>query len=40
MIQFQMDTLYGLTLSEQDPDVMTTAYGPLADFIAIVKSEK
>lgn len=39
MIQFQMDTLYGLTLSEQDPDAITTAYGPLADFITIAKSE-
>jgi hypothetical protein len=40
IIQFQMDTLYGLTLSEQDPDAVTTAYGPLADFIAIAQSEK
>jgi homoserine dehydrogenase len=40
IIQFQMDTLYGLTLSEQDPDALTTAYGPLADFIAIAKSER
>ncbi len=36
IIQFQMDTLYGLTLSEQDPDAVTTAYGPLADFITAV----
>lgn len=40
IIQFQMDTLYGLTLSEQDPDAMTTAYGPLADFITIAQSEQ
>jgi homoserine dehydrogenase len=40
IIQFQMDTLYGLTLSEQDPDAVTTAYGPLADFITIAQSEK
>lgn len=38
IIQFQMDTLYGLTLSEQDPDAVTTAYGPLADFITIANS--
>ena len=37
MVQFQMDTIYGLTLSEQDPDAITTAYGPLADFITIAK---
>jgi homoserine dehydrogenase len=37
IIQFQMDTLYGLTLSEQDPDAATTAYGPLADFITTVR---
>lgn len=40
IIQFQMDTLYGLTLSEQDPDAVTTAYGPLADFITIAQSER
>jgi homoserine dehydrogenase len=39
IIQFQMDTLYGLTLSEQDPDALTTAYGPLADFLAIAQAE-
>lgn len=39
MIQFQTDTLYGLTLSEQDPDAYTTAYGPLADFIEVVQRE-
>ncbi len=38
MIQFQMDTLYSLTLSEQNPDVVTTAYGPLADFITIARA--
>ncbi len=40
IIQFQMDTLYGLILSEQDPDAVTTAYGPLADFITIAKSNR
>lgn len=35
MITFRTDTLYGLTLSEIDPDALTTAYGPLADFVAI-----
>jgi len=39
IIQFQMDTIYGLTLSEQDPDALTTAYGPLADFITIARTE-
>ncbi len=35
MITFRTDTLYGLTLSEIDPDALTTAYGPLADFVAL-----
>lgn len=35
MITFRTDTLYGLTLSEIDPDAITTAYGPLADFVAL-----
>jgi homoserine dehydrogenase len=39
IIQFQMDTIYGLTLSEQDPDAITTAYGPLADFITIARAQ-
>ncbi|MGH2523580.1 MAG: homoserine dehydrogenase, partial [Anaerolineales bacterium] len=39
IITFEMDTLYGLTLSEQNPDAVTTAYGPLADFIAIARRE-
>ena len=39
IIQFQMDTIYGLNLSEQDPDALTTAYGPLADFITIARTE-
>ncbi len=39
MIQFQMDTLHGLTISEQDPDAHTTAYGPLADFITIARND-
>jgi hypothetical protein len=32
-----MDTIYGLTLGEQNPDAITTAYGPLADFITAVR---
>jgi homoserine dehydrogenase len=38
IITFEMDMLYGLTLSEQNPDAVTTAYGPLADFITIAKA--
>ena len=30
IILFQMDVIHGLTLSEFDPDAVTTAYGPLA----------
>ncbi len=37
LIQFQTDVLYGLTLSEQNPDALTTAYGPLADLITIAR---
>lgn len=40
IIVFEMDTIYGLTLSEIDADAVTTAYGPLADFITIAKSEQ
>ncbi len=39
IILFQMDVIHGLTLSEIHPDAVTTAYGPLADFITIAKSE-
>jgi len=39
IVIFEMDTLYGLTLSEINPDALTTAYGPLADFITIARSE-
>jgi homoserine dehydrogenase len=35
IILFQMDVIHGLTLSEIHPDAVTTAYGPLADFITI-----
>src|SRR3990170_2301152 len=33
MVEFQTDTIHRLTISEQDPDVDTTAFGLLADFI-------
>lgn len=38
IILFQMDVIHGLTLSELHPDAVTTAYGPLADFITIARS--
>jgi len=34
-----MDVIHGLTLSEIHPDAVTTAYGPLADFITIAREE-
>jgi homoserine dehydrogenase len=37
IILFQMDVIHGLTLSEIHPDAVTTAYGPLADFITIAQ---
>jgi homoserine dehydrogenase len=37
IILFQMDVIHGLTLSEIHPDAVTTAYGPLADFITIAR---
>ena len=37
VVTFEMDTLYSLTLSEQNPDAITTAYGPLADFVTAVR---
>jgi homoserine dehydrogenase len=39
IVIFELDTLYGLALSEINPDAVTTAYGPLADFITIARSE-
>ncbi len=39
IVIFEMDTIYGLTLSEIGGDAVTTAYGPLADFITIAKGE-
>jgi len=39
IILFQMDVIHGLTLSEIHPDAVTTAYGPLADFITIAREE-
>jgi homoserine dehydrogenase len=37
IIVFQLDTIHGLTLSELHPDAVTTAYGPLADLVAIAR---
>jgi homoserine dehydrogenase len=37
IIVFEMDTIYGLTVSEIGGDAVTTAYGPLADFISIAR---
>jgi len=37
VVTFEMDTIYSLTLSEQNPDAITTAYGPLADFVTAVR---
>lgn len=37
IVIFELDTLYGLALSEINPDAVTTAYGPLADFITIAR---
>ena len=39
IIAFQMDVIHVLTLSEMHPDAVTTAYGPLADFITIARGE-
>ena len=39
IILFQMDVIHGLTVSEIHPDAVTTAYGPLADFLTIARSE-
>jgi homoserine dehydrogenase len=35
IITFELDTLHGLTLKEEEPNAATTAYGPFADFITI-----
>jgi homoserine dehydrogenase len=37
IILFQMDVIHGLTVSEIHPDAVTTAYGPLADFLTIAR---
>ncbi|MBP7693002.1 MAG: homoserine dehydrogenase [Anaerolineales bacterium] len=37
IVTFEMDTIYSLTVSEQRPDAITTAYGPFADFLTIVR---
>jgi homoserine dehydrogenase len=39
IVTFEMDTIYSLTVSEQRPDAVTTAYGPLADFITAVTKQ-
>jgi homoserine dehydrogenase len=39
IIIFQMDVIHGLTLSEIHPDAVTTAYGPLADFVTIARDQ-
>src|SRR5712691_4249205 len=39
IILFQMDVIHGLTLSEIHPDAVTTAYGPLADFLTIARGQ-
>jgi len=38
IIVFQMDVIHALTLSELHPDAVTTAYGPMADLVAISRS--
>jgi homoserine dehydrogenase len=38
VIVFQMDVIHALTLSQLHPDAVTTAYGPLADLIAIART--
>lgn len=37
IVTFEMDTLYSLTVSEQRPDAVTTAYGPFADFLGLAR---
>jgi homoserine dehydrogenase len=37
IVTFEMDTLYSLTVSEQRPDAVTTAYGPFADFLTAIR---
>ena len=37
IILFEMGVIHGLTLSEIHPDAVTTAYGPLADFITLAR---
>jgi homoserine dehydrogenase len=40
IVTFEMDTIYSLTVSEQRPDAITTAYGPFADFLTIVRQDQ
>lgn len=40
IVVFEMDTIYGLTVSEIGGDAVTTAYGPLADFISIARDNQ
>ena len=39
-IHFELDVLHGLTLVAHEPDLKSTSYGMLADFINAVKSER
>ena len=40
IILFQMDVIHGLTLCEIHPDAVTTAYGPLADFLTMCAAKQ
>jgi homoserine dehydrogenase len=40
IIHFELDVLPGLTLTAHQPDLRSTAYGLLADFINIVRGER
>jgi homoserine dehydrogenase len=37
IVVFEMDTIHGLSVSEIGGDAVTTAYGPLADFISVAR---
>jgi hypothetical protein len=40
IINFELDILSGLTIAAHQPDLRSTAYGLLADFINAVRAEK
>ncbi|MGQ0601150.1 MAG: homoserine dehydrogenase, partial [Anaerolineales bacterium] len=40
IVVFEMDMIYGLTVSEIGGDAVTSAYGPLADFISIARDNQ